>query len=80
MLKSNKPIPDPMAALRHANENQSYIWLVHNAPEHALGVETAVAGGVTGREIYRFMLYDTGREELARCCQLASRHLERTNN
>lgn len=77
MLKSNKPIPDPMEKLRSANEYQAYLWLIHNAPDHAEGVEAAIDGGMDAEKIFQFMLANTSRLELSMRCRLAARYLAR---
>lgn len=67
--------PDPMAPLHQANAAESWEWLTINAPAHAYAVELAVNAGAKPEQIYRAMIQDTQRQEFARRCQLAARHL-----
>lgn len=66
---------DPLESLRRANAKESYHWLEANAPDHFDAVTQAVGQGVTPDEIYRTVLRDTFRQELAHRCRLAARWL-----
>lgn len=67
--------PDPLALLSRANAMEAYDWLLAHSPAHFDAVEHAVNSGSTPDEIYRFMLRDTFRQELAHRCRLAARWL-----
>lgn len=67
--------PDPLEALRQANAKESYEWLGINSQDHLEAVQQAVNGGATPDQIYRFMLRDTFRHEIAHRCRLAARWL-----
>jgi hypothetical protein len=64
---------DPFEGLSRANAMEAYDWLVAHSPAHFDAVQQAVEGGSTPDEIYRFMLRDTFRPEIAHRCRLAAR-------
>lgn len=64
---------DPLEALRQANAKESYEWLGANSPDHLEAVIYAVEHGITPDGVYRAVLKDTFRHELAHRCRLAAR-------
>lgn len=64
---------DPFEGLAKANAMEAYDWLVAHSPAHFDAVQAAVNEGATPDEIYRYMLRDTFRQEIAHRCRLAAR-------
>jgi hypothetical protein len=60
-------------ALKRANAQESYEWLSGTSSVHLEAVQEAISEGATPDEVYRFMLADTQRPEIAHRCRLAAR-------
>lgn len=69
---------DTLQQLDVALDEASYDWLEANNPAILAGVEQGIKDGATPAAILRRVLIRTGREDLARRCEQAARHVARS--
>lgn len=66
-----------MKGLGEVLDRESYDWLVSHQPDIAEAIEKEVAAGSNPRQVWLFVMRQTGREEIAARCLAAARYCER---
>ena len=63
-----------------AIDEDAYQWLQESAPRYLSAIEQALEDGDTPESVYSVVSYNVGpdRQGIARRCQQAARHIQRT--
>lgn len=66
-----------MKILGEVLDRESYDWLSSHQPDIVEAIEREVANGASPRDVWLFVMRQTGRDELAARCLAAARYVAR---